>query len=282
MEIMKTVEGMQQWCLTQKRAGRTIGLVPTMGYLHEGHLALVRQARQSCDIVVVSIFVNPIQFGAGEDFDEYPRDLTRDSQVLQRENVDAIFAPLASDMYPRGFNSYVEVFGEVTEKLCARSRPGHFKGVTTVCSKLFHICQPDKAYYGQKDAQQLLVMQKMVRDLNFPLEIVAVPIVRESDGLAMSSRNVHLNPEERKQALVLYQSLQEAQQLINNGERKVATIKDFIRTNIESSPLANIDYIEIYDADELSDIEEIDGRALIALAVKFGNTRLIDNLLVEV
>lgn len=282
MEIMKTVEGMQQWCLTQKRAGRTIGLVPTMGYLHEGHLALVRQARQSCDIVVVSIFVNPIQFGAGEDFDEYPRDLTRDSQVLHRENVDAIFAPLASDMYPRGFNSYVEVFGEVTEKLCARSRPGHFKGVTTVCSKLFHICQPDKAYYGQKDAQQLLVMQKMVRDLNFPLEIVAVPIVRESDGLAMSSRNVHLNPEERKQALVLYQSLQEAQQLINNGERKVATIKDFIRTNIESSPLANIDYIEIYDADELSDIEEIDGRALIALAVKFGNTRLIDNLLVEV
>ncbi|HHW60536.1 MAG TPA: pantoate--beta-alanine ligase [Syntrophomonadaceae bacterium] len=282
MEIMKTVEDMQQWCLIQKRAGRSIGLVPTMGYLHEGHLALVRQARQNCDIVIVSIFVNPIQFGTGEDFDEYPRDLTRDSEVLRQERVDAIFAPLASDMYPRGFNTYVEVFGDVTEKLCARSRPGHFKGVTTVCSKLFHICQPDRAYFGQKDAQQLLVMQKMVRDLNFPLEIVPVPIVREPDGLAMSSRNVYLSPEERRQALVLYQSLQEAQKLINSGERKVETIKGLIRDCIESSPLARIDYIEIYDADDLSDIEEIDGRALIALAVKFGNTRLIDNLLVEV
>lgn len=282
MKIIETVAEMQQWSKEQKRAGKSVGLVPTMGYLHEGHLTLVRQARKNSDAVVVSIFVNPLQFGPGEDFEDYPRDLKRDSGLLEAEGVDAVFAPSVQEMYPAGFSSYVEVCGEITQKLCAISRPVHFKGVTTVCSKLFHICQPDRAFFGQKDAQQLLVIKKMVRELNFPLEIVGVPIVREADGLAKSSRNVYLSQEERTQALVLSRSLQEAKKAIEAGERKVAALKALIQDVIQSSPLARIDYVEIYNADDLSDIEEIDGRALIALAVKFGNTRLIDNLLVEV
>ncbi len=273
---------MQQWSSVQKHSGRRIGLVPTMGYLHNGHLSLVRQARQECDLVVVSIFVNPMQFGVGEDFEDYPRDLTRDCALLEQEQADVVFAPTVKDMYPHGYKSFVEVEGEITAKMCGVSRPGHFRGVTTVVSKLFHICQPDLAFFGQKDAQQAMILEKMVRDLNFPLKIVRVPIVREEDGLALSSRNVYLNPQERQEALVLNQSLQAACQLIMDGERDVEKVKDLIRNIIAASPGAQIDYIELNTADDLASLERVEGTVLMALAVKFGTTRLIDNLLVEV
>ncbi|MCX5780284.1 MAG: pantoate--beta-alanine ligase [Firmicutes bacterium] len=282
MKTITTIKAMQHWAKEQKRAGQTIGLVPTMGYLHQGHLALVREARQSCDKVIVSIFVNPIQFGVGEDYEEYPRDLAKDSQLLEAGGVDVLFAPAVTEMYPPGYNTFVEVEGEITTKLCARSRPGHFRGVTTVVSKLFLICLPDQAFFGQKDAQQVMIIEKMVRELNFPLGIVRVPIVREADGLALSSRNVYLGPDQRQQALVLSQSLQLAGGLIQAGDRDAVQIKELLARTISNTPGAEIVYAEIYDAADLTDVEKITGRVLIALAVKFGTTRLIDNLIVEV
>jgi len=282
MKLLSNILETQQWCINCKKNGQKIGLVPTMGYLHEGHLTLVREARKACDAVIVSIFVNPMQFGVGEDFEEYPRNLQRDSELLQKEGVDAIFAPQAGDMYPAGYNTFVEVYGEITKKMCGASRPGHFKGVTTVVSKLFNICQPDVAYFGQKDAQQVMIIEKMVRELNFPVTSVRVPIVREPDGLALSSRNVYLNNEQRKYALILNKSLQAAKQEIENGQRDAEVIKQKIKANIEECPQADIDYIEISDACNLKGIELIKGQVLIALAVKIGNTRLIDNLLLEV
>jgi len=282
MQVFNSVIDMQNWCRDKKRQGLTIGLIPTMGYLHAGHLSLVKEAARRCDIVVISIFVNPTQFCAGEDFTDYPRDIERDLKALEGEKVDAIFAPAARDMYRGGYNSWVELEGEITAKLCGASRVGHFKGVTTVVSKLFNICLPDMAFFGQKDAQQAMVIEKMVQELNFPLTIVRVPIMRESDGLAMSSRNVYLSDEQRRQALVLNRSLKKAQQLAESGEKNVVRLKQVIRDIITAAEQAEIDYVEIYDADDLSDVEEIQGRALIALAVKFGNTRLIDNLIVEV
>ncbi|MDD4171739.1 MAG: pantoate--beta-alanine ligase [Syntrophomonas sp.] len=282
MQTFTTVVAMQNWCIEQKRQGKTIGLVPTMGYLHQGHMALVREARLSCDIVVVSIFVNPIQFGIGEDYEDYPRDLEKDRLLLEQGQADAIFAPSVKEMYPSRYNSFVEVIGEMSEKLCAQSRPGHFRGVTTVVSKLFHICLPDIAFFGQKDAQQAMIIEKMVQELNFPLRIVRVPIVREADGLALSSRNVYLSAEHRTQAPVLHQSLQAARELIQSGERDATRVKELIVRTINSSPVADIVYAEIYDADTLADVQEISGRVLIALAVRFGTTRLIDNLIVEV
>jgi pantoate--beta-alanine ligase len=282
MQTFTSVKAMQDWCKEQKRAGQTIGLVPTMGYLHRGHMALVREARHSCDKVVVSLFVNPIQFGVGEDFEDYPRDLEKDSELLEKGEVDALFAPSITEMYPSGYGSFVEVVDQMTGKLCGRSRPGHFRGVTTVVSKLFHSCLPDLAFFGQKDAQQVMIIEKIVKDLNFPVSIVRVPIVREEDGLALSSRNVYLNEQQRAQALVLSQSLQAARELIESGEKNVDQVKKLIEQTIQASPEANIVYVEIYDASDLADIEEINDRALIALAVKFGTTRLIDNLIVEV
>jgi len=282
MQIFDCIEEMQQWCKDKKAEGRTVGLVPTMGYLHRGHLSLVDEALKQCDVVVVSIFVNPIQFGAGEDFEVYPRDMEKDTALLKEAGAHALFAPAAGEMYKAGFGTFVEVQGEITAKLCGKSRPGHFRGVTTVVSKLFNICLPDKAFFGQKDAQQVMVIEKMVRELNFPVSIVRVPIMREDDGLAMSSRNVYLSAEEREQALVLSRSLRMAQEKIASGERETAVIKKLIEQTINQCPLAKIDYVEIYDAYDLSDVEEIDRRVLIALAVKFGKTRLIDNLLVEV
>lgn len=282
MQVFNSVTAMQNWCIEKKRQGLSIGLVPTMGYLHAGHLSLVHAAGQQCDIVVISIFVNPIQFCEGEDFAEYPRDIERDQLVLESERVDAIFAPSPREMYPNGYNSWLEVQGEITAKLCGAFRPGHFRGVTTVVGKLFHICQPDKAYFGQKDAQQVMIIEKMVQEMNFPLSIVRVPIVREADGLALSSRNVYLDKEQRQQALVLSLTLQMASHLINQGERNVARLKSKIIEMIEQSQQAEIVYAEIYAAHDLSDVEEIQGPVLIALAVKFGNTRLIDNLIVEV
>jgi len=282
MQIFTSVIEMQEWCRKHKIQGKKIGLVPTMGYLHEGHLSLVREAIKSCDIVVVSIFVNPIQFGVGEDFDEYPRDIDRDKTLLEKENVHAIFVPTIREMYPQGYNTFVEVKGEITQKMCGASRPGHFIGVTTVVSKLFNICQPDIAYFGQKDAQQVTVIEKMVKELNFPLDIVRVPIVREKDGLAMSSRNVYLNEEQRQQALVLSRALNKAKDEIMCGERDIEKIRRKMQKLIKDCSQGEVDYIAIYNALDLSDLEEISGKVLIALAVKFGNIRLIDNLLVEV
>lgn len=282
MQIFNNIREMQKWSLQARRQGKSIGLVPTMGFLHEGHLALVQEARKSCDLVVVSIFVNPLQFGQGEDFEDYPRDLSRDTSLLERAGANAVFAPAAREMYPAGFNSSVEVSGEITQKMCGVSRPGHFKGVTTVCTKLFHACLPDKAFFGQKDAQQLLIIKKMVTELNFPLEIVRVPIVRESDGLALSSRNVYLDTRQRQEALALSRALSHAREQIAGGERDIARLKSSIREIVTASPEAEIDYIEIVNGEDLSDLTTVNGRVLIALAVKFGKTRLIDNLLVEV
>lgn len=282
MQVFHTIKQTQEWCLEQKRKGKRVGLVPTMGYLHDGHLALVKEACRQCDAVVVSIFVNPTQFGVGEDFERYPRDLAKDKEMLESTRADVIFAPEVAEMYPAGYDTFVEVFGEITGKLCGASRPGHFRGVATVVSKLFLICQPDVAFFGQKDAQQVMVIEKMVRELNFPIAIVRVPIVREPDGLAMSSRNVYLNAEQREQALVLNQALQKAEQAILAGERDLAAVKKLLVETIESSPLAEIDYAEIYSAEDLSNLDMIKGRVLMAVAVKFGSTRLIDNRLVEV
>jgi pantoate--beta-alanine ligase len=282
MQVFDKIEKMQEWSLQARKQGQTIGLVTTMGYLHAGHLALVHEARKSCDRVVVSIFVNPLQFGQGEDFKEYPRDLSRDSNLLEEAGVDALFAPQASEMYPPGFSTSVEVEGEISHKMCGASRPGHFKGVTTVCTKLFHACLPDMAFFGQKDAQQLIIIKKMVKELNFPMKIIRVPIVREDDGLAMSSRNVYLNKQQRQEALVLIKALKKAEEQIKAGERDIAQLKAEIRGIIATSPEAVVDYIEILNGEDLSELERVSGKVLIALAVKFGKTRLIDNLLVEV
>jgi len=252
-----------------------------MGFLHEGHLSLVRKAKDYCDRIVVSIFVNPIQFGEGEDFDRYPRDLSRDLDLLQKEGVDAVFAPTVAGMYPERTRTFVETEG-LDHKLCGRSRPGHFRGVTTVVSKLFNICLPQVAVFGQKDAQQVMIIEKMVRDLNFPVQIIRGDIVREPDGLAMSSRNVYLSPEDRKKATILYRSLLMARDMIREGERNPQAVRNAMIEMINQANGAEIDYVEIYNGFDLSDIEEIKGQVLLALAVRFGSTRLIDNLLLEV
>ncbi len=282
MQVFTRVQDMQEYSLQAKRLGKKIGLVPTMGYLHDGHLSLVRRAKAECDVVIVSIFVNPLQFGVGEDYEEYPRDLSRDTALLEKEGVDAVFAPSVKEMYPQGYSTTVEVGGEITAKLCGKSRPGHFKGVTTVVSKLFNICLPEVAYFGQKDAQQAMIIEKMTRELNFPLRIVRCPIVREPDGLAMSSRNVYLNEEERKSALVLSQALALAREMIESGETHVNKVKEAMVDLINSKPYTQIDYVEIVSGEDLSDLAEIRGKVLVALAVRVGKTRLIDNLLLEV
>ncbi|NMA14751.1 MAG: pantoate--beta-alanine ligase [Clostridia bacterium] len=272
---------MQQYALSVKRQGKKVGLIPTMGYLHKGHLTLMKEAKRECDVVVASIFVNPIQFGLGEDYEEYPWDLTRDVGLAKEVGVDVIFAPRVSDMYPQGYHTFIQI-ESLTERLCGASRPGHFRGVATVVAKLFNITQPDFAYFGQKDAQQVIVIERMVEDLNMPLKIVRVPIVREDDGLAMSSRNVYLNSEERRQALVLFASLKAAKSMVAQGERDAATIKEKLKELISKAPLADIDYIEIVDGKTVQPVEELSGEILIALAVRFGRTRLIDNIILEV
>ncbi|MGB9791792.1 MAG: pantoate--beta-alanine ligase [Thermacetogeniaceae bacterium] len=282
MEVIKRVKEMQEICLQKRREGKSIGFVPTMGYLHEGHLSLVRAARAENDLVVMSIFVNPLQFGPREDFATYPRDLERDCRLAEGAGVDYVFAPDTEEMYPEGYNTYVEVLGEVTEKMCAKSRPGHFRGVTTVVLKLFNIIQPDRAYFGQKDAQQAVVIKKMVADLNIPLEIVTCPVVREPDGLAMSSRNTYLSPEERQQALALYRSLEHGRRLIEKGERDPQKVRQEIIKFLENSPGIRVDYVEVCKADDLSELKEIRGHVLLAAAVYVGRTRLIDNIDLEV
>lgn len=281
MEIIREIAALRQKIKQARQAGHTIGFVPTMGFLHEGHISLLRTARRENGFVVLSIFVNPLQFGIGEDYEEYPRDLQGDADQAQQAGCDLIFAPTVKEMYPQGYATFVDV-ERLTEGLCGASRPGHFRGVTTVVTKLFNIVTPDNTYFGQKDAQQALVIQRMARDLNMDLTVHIMPTVREADGLAMSSRNTYLSPEQRNAATVLSRSLFAAANKIKNGERDAQTIANFIRQNIEAEPLANIDYISITDTNEIKKSETINGRTLIALAVRFGKTRLIDNIIVEV
>lgn len=260
-----------------KREGKSVGFVPTMGFLHEGHISLIRKAKEENDFVVVSIFVNPTQFGPNEDYTSYPRDFDRDAQLCEEAGTDLIFYPTPEMMYPANYSTYVNVEG-LTDGLCGASRPGHFQGVATVVAKLFNIVTPDRAYFGQKDAQQVAVLERMTKDLNFDIEIVPCPIVREADGLAMSSRNTYLVGEERKAALVLSKSLNLASESIQSGERSAEKIFDQMKALIEGEPLAKIDYIEIVSAETLKPIKTIAGDVLIALAVKVGKPRLIDNM----
>jgi len=275
MEIAQTIAEFKSW---RKRNLGSVGFVPTMGYLHEGHLILVRQAREENSKVSVSIFVNPTQFGPSEDFKAYPRNTERDLALLEKERVDVVLIPSAEDMYPQEYNTWVEV-EKTTERLEGSHRPGHFKGVATVVAKLFNIVEPTKAYFGQKDAQQALVIKKMVADLNMNLEVIVVPTVRESDGLAMSSRNIYLNPQERQAATVLHKALNQAQQLLQKGEKDAELIRQVMTSIITKEPLAAIDYVSIADAQTLEELSQIDRPAIASLAVRIGKTRLIDNTL---
>ena len=265
--------------LRQKLSG-TVGFVPTMGYLHEGHLALVRQARRENAAVIVSIYVNPTQFGTNEDFGAYPRDLDRDLELLRKEGTDIIFAPLDDEMYPPVFSSWVNV-EKVTERLEGASRPDHFRGVATIVAKLVNIVQPTRAYFGQKDAQQVMVIKRMAADLNMDLEIVTVPTVRESDGLAMSSRNIRLSPKERQAATILFKALALAQRLTRGGERDAEEIRRRMTALIQEEPLAHLDYVSIADAETLEELNLLDRPAVASLAVRIGKTRLIDNIPLE-
>lgn len=282
MKIVKTKAELKASLKTLKAGHKTVGFVPTMGFLHEGHLSLVRRAKAENDVVVVSIFVNPTQFGPNEDFESYPRDLERDSKLVEAEGCDLVFAPEPEEMYPKPYMTYVDVEGDITHKLCGASRPGHFKGVTTVVNKLFNLVRPTRAYFGQKDAQQVAVIEQMVADLDMNLEIVPCPIVREADGLALSSRNTYLTEADRKDALALSQSLNWAKEAIEAGERNGANLLKGIRDRIEAVPSATIDYVQIVDARTLESIDTLKGTILIALAVKVGKPRLIDNMRIEV
>ncbi len=282
MRVLETAAGARRTCGDWKRAGERVGFVPTMGYLHEGHLSLVGLAKRRCGKVAASIFVNPAQFGPNEDFARYPRDLNRDAAMCETAGVDLLFVPGVEEIYPRGCATFVNVEGPLTSTLCGASRPGHFRGVATVVAKLFSILEPDVAVFGQKDAQQLRVIRRMAKDLFFQVEIEAAPIVREKDGLAMSSRNVYLGPEEREQAVVLSRSLREASKLFGGGERDASKIVSMAREVIASAPLARPDYVELVDDETLSPLHgPVTRPALLALAVFFGKTRLIDNVVLD-
>jgi pantoate--beta-alanine ligase len=280
MKICSTIAEVRASCADARTGGKSLGLVPTMGALHEGHLSLVRAAKAQCDAVAVSIFVNPTQFGPTEDLTKYPRQFDRDCQLLQQEGVDILFAPPVEEIYSPGNVTWVLVEG-LSDKLDGRSRPGHFRGVTTVVAKLFHIIEPHAAFFGQKDAAQLAVIRRMVRDLNFRIEIVACPIVREADGLAMSSRNAYLNREERGRALILHRSLERAERDFRGGERIAAKLISAAREVLVSEPLVRVDYLEIVDPDSLDPVERISGKALVAIAAYVGATRLIDNVVLD-
>jgi pantoate--beta-alanine ligase len=274
MQVARSVAEMKK--LRRECAG-SVGLVPTMGYLHEGHLQLAMRAKSENVVAVATIFVNPTQFGPGEDFKSYPRDLDRDLSLLEKAGAGIVFVPSDKEMYPAHYDTWVEVRG-ITAKLEGKSRPTHFQGVTTVCNKLFNIIQPDRAYFGQKDAQQVIVIQKMVSDLNMNLEVIVCPTVRESDGLAMSSRNTYLNREERVSAVVLYKSLCMANDMYDRGERDAAKIRRAMHDLISGEPAARIDYISIADSVTLDEADIIGGRVLVSLAVRIGKPRLIDNI----
>src|SRR5689334_13032113 len=280
MKILASPEEMHAACAQRKREGRRVGLVPTMGALHEGHLSLVRAARAQCDVAAVSLFVNPLQFGPSEDFNKYPRDFERDRRLLEAERVDLLFAPNTDAMYPRGATTFVEVAG-LSEKLDGKSRPGHFRGVTTVVSKLFHIAEPDLAFFGQKDAAQVAIIRRMVRDLNMAVTIQVCPIVREKDGLAMSSRNTYLDPQQRRQATALYRALMRVQTLADKGERSAAKLAETGKQVIAEEPGVRLDYFEVVDQNTLEPVDDISRGALVAVAAYAGHTRLIDNVVLH-
>ncbi len=281
MLVIKDINLAKKHLREVKLKRRIIGFVPTMGALHEGHLSLIRKAREDCDVVVVSIFVNPAQFGPGEDFERYPRDLDCDLKLCEIEGVDFVFVPSEKDMYGEDFSTWVEVTGKITQTLEGAFRPGHFRGVTTVLTKLFNIVLPDRSYFGEKDYQQALIVKKMVKELNFDTQIVLMPTIREKDGLAWSSRNTYLNREERKAARILYQSLIRAKTEIQSGEDNPSRIISLLEEFIKEEPLAKIDYIALVDPETLEPLKEINGEVLVALAVRIGGVRLIDNMRIK-
>ena len=280
MKICKTIDEMRATSRTARQSGKRLGLVPTMGALHDGHLSLMRAAKSKCDAVAVSIFVNPLQFGPTEDLAKYPRTFDHDVQLLEKESVDILFAPTPAEMYTPGAVTYVTVEG-LSDKLCGKSRPGHFRGVATVVAKLFHIVEPDLAFFGQKDAAQATIIRRMVRDLNLPIEIVVCPIVREPDGLAMSSRNVYLSPQDRKSATVLNRSLTEVKQRFDQGERNATALIKAAKKILAQEPTVRLDYFEIVDPSTLDPAPKLTGPALVAVAAVVGTTRLIDNILLQ-
>lgn len=281
MQIVKTVEDVRRQVKVWREQGLSVGLVPTMGYLHEGHKSLIDRAVEQNDCVVVSVFVNPIQFGPTEDLATYPRDLEHDAAICEEAGADLIFHPQPEEMYYDDFCTYIDM-DNLTKGLCGKTRPTHFRGVCTVVGKLFHIVGPDRAYFGQKDAQQLAVIRRMVRDLNFPLQIVGCPIVREEDGLAKSSRNTYLSPEERKAAVILHKGLTKGEEMVKAGERDARKVKKAICDIIASEPLAKIDYVDIVDFDNIQEKEVLEGSVLAAVAVYIGKTRLIDNFIITI
>jgi pantoate--beta-alanine ligase len=280
MKIFKSAEEMRSACRATERADQRLGFVPTMGALHEGHLSLVRAAREQNNVVAVSIFVNPTQFGPNEDFSKYPRSFERDCELLEKEGVDLLFAPSVEEMYPDGTATWVTVEG-LSDKLCGRSRPRHFRGVTTVVAKLFNIIEPDLAFFGQKDAAQVAIIRRMVRDLHFSVQIVGCQIVREPDGVAMSSRNAYLDPTQRQSALVLYRSLMEIQKGFEQGEHSAAKLIEAGKRVFDSEPAVRLDYLEIVDADTMEAAEDVWGGTLVAIAAFVGTTRLIDNIVLN-
>jgi len=280
MKTASTIQALRAQLEPIRRAGKTIGLVPTMGALHEGHLSLVRTAKTQADVAVVSLFVNPLQFGPKEDLAKYPRNLERDRDLLESEGADYLFAPAVEEMYPPGAVTYVTV-EELSNRLDGLSRPGHFRGVATVVAKLFHIVEPTRAFFGQKDAAQVAVLRRMVRDLNFPLEIIVCPIVREPDGLALSSRNIYLNPTERQQALILSRTIAHVREAFEQGERNVARMIAAGQGTFATEPAARLDYLSIVDPDSLAPVEAVNRPALLAIAAWIGTTRLIDNTILD-
>ena len=278
MQIVHKITEVREIVSAWRKDGLTVGLVPTMGYLHEGHQSLIRKSVEQNDRTVVSVFVNPIQFGPNEDLAAYPRDINRDMQKVEEVGGDLIFNPEPAEMYPGHFTSFIDTT-ETTELLCGAVRPIHFRGVCTVVGKLFNIVCPDRAYFGQKDAQQLATIKRFARDLNFPIEIVPCPIIREDDGLAMSSRNTYLSPEERKAALILSKSLKLGKKAIEDGEKNSQKVIDIITANLKTEPLARIDYVEVVDFENIQRVDTIQGETLVAIAVYIGKTRLIDNFI---
>lgn len=280
MRVTGKIEEVRQWMAPARAASQRIGLVPTMGALHIGHVSLIEEAVRRCDVVVVSLFVNPTQFGPEEDFNKYPRPFEEDLAICRRHGVDVVFAPSPSEMYPRENLTWVNVTG-ITEPLCGRSRPGHFRGVTTVCTKLFNIVGPDVAFFGQKDAQQATVIRRMVADLNMPLEIVVCPTFRQSDGLAVSSRNQYLSEQQREDATAIYKALQEGRRMIEAGATDAVPVRERIEAVIQRVPAMEIEYVSLVDPETLQPIERLDGAVLIAVAARLGPARLIDNIIVD-
>jgi pantoate--beta-alanine ligase len=281
MRTEKTIETVREFVTDAKRSGKTVGYVATMGFLHEGHMSLVDTARAENDIVVVSVFVNPLQFGPNEDFEAYPRDLNHDAELLDRHHCDLLFAPSAKEMYPAESLTFVQV-DKLGEGLCGKTRPIHFRGVTTVVSKLLNIVQPDKAYFGQKDGQQLAIIRRMVKDLNTPVEIVGVPIVREEDGLARSSRNIYLTPEVRPHATILYRTLEWAKAEIETGERNAEKLLKEMNRRLNAEPFVKVDYVEAVDMETLQPVSILKGDIMVAIAAYVGKARLIDNIQIHV